>query len=53
MKRVLRWFRQLVRRERPYAPVRVSGLIFDAEFARASFRPGERVNPLAATIEEA
>ena len=52
MKRVLRWFRQLIRREASYVPVRRTGQIYDPDFARASFRPGERVDPFAASMEE-
>lgn len=52
MKRVLRWFRQLVRREAPYVPVRRTGQMYDPGFVRASFRTGERVDPLAASVEE-
>lgn len=33
-------------------PVRRSGLMFDPAFVEQSFRPGERVDPLATTIEE-
>lgn len=50
MKRVLRWFRQLIRRER--AAAARTGQMYDPAFVRASFRPGERVDPLAASIEE-
>jgi hypothetical protein len=52
MKRVMRWFRQLIRRERAWTPIQSSGLLYDSAFARQSFRPGERVDPLAATVEE-
>ena len=52
MKRVLRWVRQLIRREAGYVPLRRSGLMYDPEFVRGSFRPGERVDPLTASIEE-
>lgn len=52
MKRVLRWFRQLIRRDKAVLPVSRSGLMYDPAFVRQSFRPGDRVNPLAATIEE-
>ena len=52
MKRLLRWVRQLFRREADWMPVRRSGQMYDPDFIRASFRSGERVNPLAATIEE-
>jgi hypothetical protein len=49
---MLRWLRQLFRQEADRTPVRRSGQMYDPEFVRASFRPGERVNPLAATVEE-
>lgn len=52
MKRVLRWMRQLIRREKAATPVIRSGLLYDPAFVRQSFRPGDRVNPIAATIEE-
>jgi hypothetical protein len=52
MKRVLRWIRQLLRREAPYTPLRRTGLMYDPEFVRQSFRTGERVDPIAATVEE-
>ena len=52
MKRVLRWFRQLIRREQAWTPVRRTGLMFDPAFIQQSFRTGERVDPLAASLEE-
>jgi hypothetical protein len=52
VKRWLRWFRQLIRREQAWLPATRSGLMYDPAFARQSFRPGERVDPLAASIEE-
>ena len=59
MKRVLRWMRQLIRREKAATPVIKaatpvirSGLLYDPAFVRQSFRPGDRVNPIATTIEE-
>lgn len=51
-KRVLRWFRQFRRREAAYAPIARSGLLYDPAFVAGSFRPGERVDPLSASLEE-
>lgn len=51
-RRFLRWIRQFIRRETAWTPIRRSGLMYDPEFVSASFRSGERVDPLAATVEE-
>ena len=52
MKRVLRWFRQLIRREKAWTPPERTGLMYDPAFVRQSFRTGDRVDPIAATVEE-
>lgn len=51
-RRFLRRLRSLIKRDRAYVPVVNRGLVYDPDFVRGSFRPGERVNPFAATIEE-
>ena len=51
-RRLRRWIRQLIRREKAWTPVSNSHLVYDPAFVAASMRPGQRFDPLSATIEE-
>lgn len=51
-RRVARWFRQLFRREKAWTPVERRNLMYDPAFVSASFRSGERVDPLTPSVEE-
>lgn len=51
-RRVKRLFRRLFRMDRALQPEAPRHLFYDPVFVAGSFRPGERVDPFAATIEE-